>query len=40
MRVVSLFDGISAGYEALVRAGYIVDEDLAYEIDPYAIKVS
>lgn len=40
VRVVSLFDGISAGYEALTRAGYIVDEYHAYEIDPYAIKVS
>lgn len=40
VKVVSLFDGISAGYEALVRAGFNVDEYHAYEIDPYAIKVS
>ena len=40
MKVVSLFDGISAGYEALTRAGFKVDEYYAYEIDKYAIKVS
>ena len=40
MKVISLFDGISAGYEALIRAGFKVDEYYAYEIDKYAIKVS
>lgn len=40
MNVVSLFDGIACGYEALVRAGIKVDRYIAYEIDPYAIKVA
>ena len=40
MRVLSLFDGIACGYEALVRAGINVDRYVAYEIDPYAIKVA
>lgn len=40
MKVISLFDGISAGYEALRRADIPIDEYHAYEIDEYAIKVS
>lgn len=40
MKVLSLFDGIACGYEALVRAGIKVDRYVAYEIDPYAIKVA
>lgn len=40
MKVLSLFDGIACGYEALVRAGIPVDRYVAYEIDPYAIKVA
>lgn len=40
MNVVSLFDGIACGYEALVRVGIKVDRYIAYEIDPYAIKVA
>ena len=40
MRVISLFDGISCGYEALQRAGIKIDEYIAYEIDKNAIKIS
>lgn len=40
MRVLSLFDGIACGYEALVRADIKVDRYVAYEIDPYAIKIA
>ena len=40
MQVLSLFDGIACGYEALVRAGINVDRYVAYEIDPYAIKIA
>lgn len=40
MKVLSLFDGISAGRVALDRAGIKVDEYHAYEIDKYAIMVS
>ena len=40
MKVLSLFDGISCGMVALERAGIQVDRYVAYEIDPYAIKVS
>lgn len=40
MRVLSLFDGIACGYEALLRAGIPIDEYVAYEIDKNAIKVA
>ena len=40
IRVLSLFDGISCGYEALKRAGIQVDEYVAYEIDKNAIKIA
>ncbi len=38
-KVLSLFDGMSCGQEALKRAGITYDVYLASEIDPYAIKV-
>lgn len=40
MKVLSLFDGISCGMIALERAGISVHSYHAYEIDPYAIKIS
>lgn len=40
MKVLSLFDGISCGMVALERAGIEVERYTAYEIDPYAIKIS
>lgn len=40
MKVVSLFDGISCGRVALERAGIPVEEYVAYEIEPNAIKIS
>lgn len=40
VKVLSLFDGISAGYEALIRAGISVEKYTAYEIDEDAIKIA
>jgi DNA (cytosine-5)-methyltransferase 3A len=40
MRVLSLFDGMSCGQQALERAGFIVDKYFASEIDKHAIKVT
>lgn len=40
MNVISLFDGISCGMLALIRAGIKVDKYIAYEIDEYAIRIS
>lgn len=40
MKVLSLFDGISCGRVALERAGILVEKYIAYEIDPYAVKIS
>ena len=40
MRVLSLFDGISCAYEALVKAGIPITSYHAAEIDKHAIKVS
>jgi DNA (cytosine-5)-methyltransferase 3A len=40
MKVLSLFDGISAGQVALQRAGIQVDTYYASEIDKYAIKIT
>ena len=40
MKVLSLFDGISAGRVALERAGIPVEAYYASEIDKYAIQVS
>lgn len=40
MNVLSLFDGISCWYEALIRAGINVDYYFASEIDEYAIQIS
>ena len=40
MIVLSLFDGIACGCEALKRAGIPVTKYYASEIDPYAIKIA
>jgi DNA-cytosine methyltransferase len=40
MKVLSLFDGISAGQLALQRAGIVVDAYYASEIDKYAIQIT
>ena len=40
MKVLSLFDWIACGYEALLRAGIVVDRYYASEIDKYAIQVA
>lgn len=40
MKILSLFDGMSCGYMAMLLAGIEVESYDAYEIDPYAIKVS
>lgn len=40
MMVVSMFDGYSSGLQALKDLGIHVSEYHAFEIDPYAIKVS
>lgn len=40
MNVLSLFDGISCGHIALLKAGYSVDAYFASEIDQNAIKVT
>lgn len=40
MRVLSLFDGIACGYEALIEAGVRVDKYYASEIDQDAIDVA
>lgn len=40
MNVLSLFDGMSCGMIALERAGIVVDNYFASEIDKFAIKVS
>lgn len=40
MNVLSLFDGISCGRVALERAGFPVNEYIAYEIDKYAMQIS
>ncbi len=40
MKVLSLFDGISCGMVALMKAGILVDQYDAYEIDQNAIKIS
>ncbi len=40
MKILSLFDGISAGQLALQRAGIAVDAYYASEIDKYAISVT
>jgi DNA-cytosine methyltransferase len=40
MRVLSLFDGMACGYEALKRAGIAVTEYHAFEIDKYAIQIA
>lgn len=40
VRVVSVFDGISCGMVALERAGIPVEQYVAYEIEPNAIKIS
>lgn len=40
MNVLSLFDGISCGRVALERAGILVDNYFASEIDPAAIKIA
>lgn len=40
MRVLSLFDGIACGYEALLRAGIVPETYVAYEIDKNAISIA
>lgn len=40
MNVLSLFDGMSCGQQALGRAGFVVDNYYASEIDKHAIKVT
>lgn len=40
MKVLSLFDGICCGMVALERAGIPVEQYVAYEIEPNAIKIS
>lgn len=40
MKVLSLFDGMACGYEALKRAGVPVTEYHAFEIDKHAIQVA
>jgi DNA (cytosine-5)-methyltransferase 3A len=40
MNVLSLFDGMSCGHQALDRAGIKVDKYFASEIDKYAINVT
>lgn len=40
MTVLSLFDGISCGRVAFDRAGIPVEAYHAYEIDPYAVRIS
>lgn len=40
MNVLSLFDGMSCGQQALERAGFKVDNYFAAEIKPHAIKVT
>ena len=40
MNVLSLFDGISCGQQALERSGFKIDNYFASEIDKYAIKVT
>ena len=40
MNVLSLFDGMSCGQQALERAGIKVDSYYASEVDPYAIQIT
>lgn len=40
MNVLSLFDGMSCGQQALERAGFKVDKYYASEIDKYSINVT
>jgi len=40
MNVLSLFDGMSCGQQAIERCGFKVDKYFASEIDKYAIKVT
>lgn len=40
MNVLSLFDGMSCGQQALERSGFVVDNYFASEIDKYAIAVT
>ena len=40
MKVLSLFDGMSCGYLAMIAAGIQVDRYDAWEIDKYAVQAS
>ncbi len=40
MNVLSLFDGMSCGQQALERCGFVVDNYFASEIDKHAITVT
>ncbi len=40
MKILSLFDGMSCGHIALLRAGITVDEYYSSEIDKYCIKIT
>ena len=39
VRVLSLFDGISVGYGALIQEGFVIEKYYASEIDRFAIAV-
>lgn len=40
MKILSLFDGIACGYEALLKAWIKIDKYYASEIDKYAIQIA
>lgn len=40
MEILSLFDGMSCGYLAMLKAKVPIDRYVAYEIDKYAVKTS
>ena len=40
MNILSLYDGMSCGMLAMLKAGIQVDNYYAYEIDKYAIQTS
>lgn len=40
MNILSLFDGMSCGYLAMLKAKVPIDRYVAYEIDKYAVKTS
>ncbi len=40
MKILSLFDGMSCGYIAMLMEGVAIDRYVAYEIDKYAVETS